>query len=138
MSNYPIAKSLFESWLTPTQLAEAEPAFSLGSVRNLIFKAVDRQSSQGIILGNGLALHIRHIGSKVLINHGGFLSWIEGSALSAADQLHDATISRGKDKKTNIEMVDVGTHAPGAEIAGSAKPKGKHGPIIRTGLRGAL
>lgn len=138
MNNHPTgAKSLTDSWLTIKLLAQAEPAFTQSALRYLVFNAACRQSSNGSIPGNGLAPHIRRVGAKVLINHGGFLSWIDGSALSPADQLHDGTISRGKDKKTNIEMVDVGTHAPGAEITGSAKRKGKNGPFIRAGLRGA-
>ena len=72
-------KSLNDSWLTVKLLSEAEPAFSESAIRNYVFNANDRHSSKGIIPGNGLALHIRRIGSKVLINHGGFLSWIAGN-----------------------------------------------------------
>lgn len=80
MSNQPTnaAKSLNDSWLTIKLLAQAEPAFSEAALRNNVFNAADRQSSNGKISGNGLAPHIRRVGSKVLINHGGFLSWIAG------------------------------------------------------------
>ncbi len=71
-------KSLNDSWLTIKLLAKVEPAFTEAAIRNHIFNANDRQSSKGIIPGNGLTPHIRRIGSKVLINHGGFLSWIDG------------------------------------------------------------
>ena len=72
-------KSLNDSWLTIKLLAQAEPAFTEAAIRNHVFKANDRHSSKGIIPGNGLAPHIRRLGSKVLINHGGFLSWIAGN-----------------------------------------------------------
>ena len=71
-------KSLNDSWLTIKLLAQAEPAFTEAAIRNHVFYADERSSSKGIIPGNGLAPHIRRIGSKVLINHGGFLSWIVG------------------------------------------------------------
>ena len=65
------------SWLTVKLLSESEPAFTSAAIRNLVFNAADRKTSKGIIKGNGLAPHIRRIGAKVLINHAGFLSWIE-------------------------------------------------------------
>ena len=72
------AKSLSDSWLTIKLLAQSEPAFSEAAIRNHIFNAASRKSSKGTIKGNGLAPHIRRVGSKVLINHGGWLSWIDG------------------------------------------------------------
>lgn len=81
MTNYlPTAKSLSDSWLTIKLLAEAEPAFTEPAIRNHVFNADPRYTSKGTIPGNGLAPHIRRIGSKVLINHGGFLSWIDKDA----------------------------------------------------------
>lgn len=74
------AKSLNDSWLTIKLLAQAEPAFTEAAIRNQVFNAAPRKSSKGTIKGNGLAPHIRRVGSKVLINHGGFLSWIAGGA----------------------------------------------------------
>jgi hypothetical protein len=65
------------SWLTVKLLSQAEPAFTPASIRNLVFLATDRKTSKGIIKGNGLAPHIRRIGAKVLINHAGFLAWID-------------------------------------------------------------
>ena len=75
-----VAKSLNESWLTIKLLAQVEPAFTEPAIRNHVFNAAPRKSSKGTIKGNGLEPHIRRVGSKVLINHGGFLSWIAGGA----------------------------------------------------------
>lgn len=72
------------TWLTVNLLSEAEPAFTLAAIRNLIFLSADRKTSKGIIKGNGLAPHIRRIGAKVLINHAGFLSWIDASECEAS------------------------------------------------------
>lgn len=80
MSNQPLnaTKSSDDRWLTVKLLAEAEPAFTEAAIRNHVFNAADRQSSKGLIPGNGLKPHIRRIGSKVLLNHSGFLGWIDG------------------------------------------------------------
>lgn len=72
-------KLLSDTWLTPKMLAEAERAYTLSAIRNLIHKSEDRQSSVGVIPGNGLKPHIRRVGRKVLINHQGFLNWIARS-----------------------------------------------------------
>lgn len=66
-------------WLTVKQLAQAQPAFSELALRNLVFYSASRTTSKGLIKGNGLDQHIRRVGKKILINYGGFLSWIEGS-----------------------------------------------------------
>ena len=71
------------SWLTVNLLSKAVPAFSPAAVRNLIFKSADRKTSKGVIKGNGLAPHIRRIGAKALINHAGFLSWIDSQECEA-------------------------------------------------------
>lgn len=65
------------SWLTIKLLAAKEPSFTEAAIRNLVFKAAERKSSFGAIPGNGLGPHIRRVGRKVLINHQGFLSWLE-------------------------------------------------------------
>lgn len=65
------------SWLTIKLLSQIEPAFTPASLRNLVFLAEPRKTSKGEIKGNGLAPHIRRIGAKVLINHAGFLAWID-------------------------------------------------------------
>jgi hypothetical protein len=68
----------YDQWLTIKLLADEEKSFSQSALRNIVFYADDRKTSKGIIPGNGLAPHIRRKGSKVLIHHGGFRSWIEG------------------------------------------------------------
>lgn len=72
-------KSLNDSWVTIKRLSQVED-FTEPAIRNQIFNATPRKSSKGIILGNGLAPHIRRVGAKVLINHGGYISWIAGGA----------------------------------------------------------
>ncbi len=54
-------------------------AFTDSSLRNLIFKAEDRESSRGPIQGNGLfeAGAITRCGRKVLIHEARFFAWIE-------------------------------------------------------------
>lgn len=77
MSNNPPTKSLYQRWMSVKLLAEAEEAFTESAIRNYVFNAAPRKTSKGVIPGNGLAQHIRRVGSKVLINYGGFLDWIE-------------------------------------------------------------
>ncbi len=71
------------NWLTVKLLSQVMPAFTPAAIRNLIFLSADRKTSKGLIKGNGLAKHIRRIGAKVLINHAGFLSWIDASECEA-------------------------------------------------------
>lgn len=71
------------SWLTVKLLSQVMPAFTPAAIRSLVFNATDRRTSKGIIKGNGLAPHIRRIGAKVLINHQGFLSWINSQECEA-------------------------------------------------------
>lgn len=73
----PLTKSPQSLWLTTKLLAQAEPSFTEAAIRNLIFNADERKSSKGVIAGNGLAPHIRRVGAKVLINHSGFIAWID-------------------------------------------------------------
>ena len=77
MSNYSPTESFLHSWLTVKLLAEAEPSFTEAAIRNYVFNAEPRQTSKGPIPGNGLAPHIRRLGKKILLNHGGFLCWID-------------------------------------------------------------
>lgn len=72
------------NWLTIKLLAETEPAFPTAGIRAYVFNSEDRKTSKGVIKGNGLAPHIRRIGAKVLINHAGFLSWIEAQQEGSA------------------------------------------------------
>lgn len=64
---------------TVKQFAQRNPAFSELALRNLIFKAAERQSSRGLIHGNGLidAGAIVRIGRKVLIDEMAFFEWVD-------------------------------------------------------------
>jgi hypothetical protein len=66
-------------YLAVEQFSERNPAFTPPALRNLIFKANERQSTNGVIKGNGLleAGAIIRIGRKVLINETRFFEWIE-------------------------------------------------------------
>jgi hypothetical protein len=59
------------------QFAEKHPGFSQGSLRGLIFYAKSRQSTAGVISGNGLESALVRIGKKILINEAKFFEWIE-------------------------------------------------------------
>lgn len=63
--------------LTVRQLSERFPAFSEPALRNLVFCAKERQSSQGPIPGNGLDRAIIRIGRKVLIDAEQFQAWLQ-------------------------------------------------------------
>ncbi|MDQ7075032.1 MAG: hypothetical protein Q9O24_07755 [Gammaproteobacteria bacterium] len=65
------------SFLTVPQFSVKHPAFTQSSLRGLIFNAKSRQSSQGMIEGNGLAPAIIRIGRKVLIDEEKFLAWVD-------------------------------------------------------------
>ena len=80
MDNQTTTATNYDEWLTVKLLAEAEKAFTEPAIRNAVFNAADRKTSKGIIPGNGLAPHIRRVGTKVIIHHGGFRSWIAGGA----------------------------------------------------------
>ncbi len=64
---------------TVKQFAQRNPAFSELALRNLIFKSAERQSSRGLIPGNGLldAGAIVRIGRKVLIDELAFFGWVD-------------------------------------------------------------
>ena len=66
-------------YLTVQQFSLNNPAFTQASLRNLIFKSNRRQSTQGIIKGNGLIESgaVVRIGRKVLIHEERFFHWIE-------------------------------------------------------------
>jgi len=70
----------YDVWLTAKLLSKAEPSFTEPAIRNYVFNAPPRKSSKGIILGNGLEPHIRRLGAKVIIHHGGFRSWYSRGA----------------------------------------------------------
>lgn len=67
------------AYLTVEQFSERNPAFTTASVRNLVFKADERESTKGRIVGNGLiqAGAIVRVGRKVLIVESRFFDWVE-------------------------------------------------------------
>ena len=66
-------------YLTVEQFSERHPAFSPASLRNLIFKADERESTKGKIPGNGLIQvgAIVRVGRKVLLVEDRFFNWID-------------------------------------------------------------
>ena len=62
---------------TVRQFSEKHPAFSQGSIRNLVFLAESRKTSKGTIAGNGLGIALVRIGRKLLIDESRFFEWIE-------------------------------------------------------------
>lgn len=70
---------------TVAQVAAAYPVFSQAAIRDLVFKAADRQNSRGDrIPGNGLAEAgaILRIGRKVLFDLDAFEAWLDSRASS--------------------------------------------------------
>ena len=62
---------------TIRQFSERYPAFSQGSLRNLIHLSSERYSSKGKIPANGLNIALIRIGRKLLIDESKFFEWIE-------------------------------------------------------------
>ena len=79
---YPDALPPIAPLFTVEQFAIRQPAFTEPSLRNLIFKAEPRQSSRGVIPGNGLLEcgAIVRVGRKVLIDEGRFIEWIRAQS----------------------------------------------------------
>lgn len=73
-------------YLTVGQFSQRNPAFTPAAMRNLIFKADERESTQGKIPGNGLiqAGAIVRIGRKVLIVESRFFDWVEAQQSESA------------------------------------------------------
>jgi hypothetical protein len=67
------------SYKTVEQFSKDNQCFTPSSLRNLIFKADERLSTNGVITGNGLLEvgAIVRVGRKVLINEDRFYQWIE-------------------------------------------------------------
>lgn len=63
--------------LTVRQFSDKHPAFPQGSLRNLIFLAENRNTSKGVIKGNGLDIALVRIGRKLLIDETKFFQWID-------------------------------------------------------------
>ncbi len=64
---------------TVEQFATVEQAFTAAALRSLIFKAEPRQSSKGVIVGNGLIEcgALVRSGRKVMIHRERFLEWVQ-------------------------------------------------------------
>jgi hypothetical protein len=75
--NSTLPQSQPRTLLTVRQCADKHPAFPQGSLRNLIFLAESRGSSQGRIEGNGLDAALVRVGRKVLIDEAKFFQWID-------------------------------------------------------------
>lgn len=73
----PVVHQQARALSTVRQFSEKFPAFSQGSLRNLIFLADDRKTSKGIISGNGLDMALVRIGRKLLIDEAKFFEWLE-------------------------------------------------------------
>jgi hypothetical protein len=70
---------------TVRQFAKKYPAFSLGSLRHLIFFSQDRPTPKGILPANGLDMALVRLGRKLLIDDAKFFEWIERRQESKAD-----------------------------------------------------
>lgn len=73
-------------YLTVEQFSQRNPAFTPAALRNLIFKADERQSTKGTIPGNGLieAGAIVRVGRKVLIVESRFFDWVDAQQIGRA------------------------------------------------------
>ncbi len=65
--------------LTVKDFSQRHPVFTEGSLRWHIFNANTRQTSRGVIPGNGLieAGAIKRIGRKVVLDEEKFLEWVD-------------------------------------------------------------
>ena len=81
---YPAEEAPTPTLYTVKQFAERQPAFTAGSLRNMIFKADSRHSSKGELPGNGLfeCGAILRLGRKVLIDEVRFLAWVRVKAVT--------------------------------------------------------
>lgn len=73
----PFIQSQTRALSTVRQFSEKYPAFSQGSLRNLIFLASERRTSKGKIPGNGLDVALVRLGRKLLINEVKFFQWVD-------------------------------------------------------------
>lgn len=76
---------------TVNQFAEKHQAFTAAALRNLIFKAEPRQSSNGEIPGNGMIEcgAIVRLGRKVMIDEDKFFEWLhKQQPVAKADPYH--------------------------------------------------
>ena len=74
---YPDSSSQIRILSTVRQFSEKNPAFSQGSLRNLIHLSKKRYCSKGDIQGNGLDMALVRIGRKIMIDDHKFFEWID-------------------------------------------------------------
>lgn len=72
-------------YFTVRQFSEKNPYFTELALRNYIFKAQSRHTSNGKIKGNGLIESgaLVRVGRKILINETKFYAWIEAQNVRA-------------------------------------------------------
>lgn len=63
--------------LTLDVFGKIHPAFPPSVMRNLLWKAQDRHSSQGVIKGNGLGKAVVRIGRRIYIDEARFFEWLD-------------------------------------------------------------
>ena len=73
----PIVQQQTRVLSTVRQFSEKHPAFSQGSLRNLIHLSTERYSSKGKIPANGFDTALLRIGRKLLIDEDRFFEWLE-------------------------------------------------------------
>lgn len=68
--------------LTVKQFALVHQAFTEPALRNLIFKADNRSSSRGEVMGNGLLESgaIIRLGRRILIDEQAFFAWVRANS----------------------------------------------------------
>lgn len=118
MSSNPVTPNSPHRWLTVKLLTQAEPSFTEAALRYLIFNAKPRLTSRGLIPGNGLEPHIRRVGTKVLIDHPGFLSWIDGSGS------YDGSVTQPENPPETCSVLPataIKSSVTGSPVAPSAK-----------------
>jgi hypothetical protein len=113
MSSNSVTLNPLGRWFTVKLLAQIEPAFTEAAIRNLIFNTAPRHTSRGKIPGNGLALYIRRVGSKVLIDHKGFLTWID------EQQSHVESVVQPKDSHEACDTPPAATSK--SSVTGSSE-----------------
>ena len=76
-SHPPVVHQQPRTLSTVRQFSEKYPAFTQGSIRNLVHLSSQRYTSRGKIPGNGLDIALVRIGRKLLIDEAMFFEWIE-------------------------------------------------------------
>lgn len=79
------------SLLTVRQFSERHPAFSQGSLRNLIFLGKPRETSRGVLPGNGFDRALVRMGKKILIDEQLFFEWLEAQHRAGSEPLGKPT-----------------------------------------------